>query len=227
MSKEVITYTLLVALGVSAVSLGIKAQSYHLPGNHQDYEPTQPISFSHRLHAGEMRMDCLYCHFGAESSRHAGIPASDLCMNCHKFVTATFGAVQAEDRLATEEERSPRPIISDELAKLYTSLQLDGAEEIAAWNSDAMRADAPPWMKPVPWVKIHNLPDFVSFDHRAHVNVGVECQKCHGNVETMERVRQVETLAMGWCVNCHRLYSKIGINAKPVHAPVDCATCHY
>lgn len=227
MSKEILTYILIVAFALGALSLGVKAQSYHLPGNHQDYEPTQPIAFSHRLHAGEMRMDCLYCHFGAEQSRHAGIPATNVCMNCHKFVTASFGAMQAEDRLATEEERPPRSIVSKELGKLYATLGLDGPEDIAAWNSDTSAADGSPEAKPIPWVKIHNLPDFVNFDHRAHVNVGVDCRKCHGSVETMERVRQVETLAMGWCVNCHRLYSEIGINAQPVYASVDCSTCHY
>ncbi len=227
MSKEIITYVLLIALALCAVSLGLKAQSYHLPGNHQDYEPTQPIAFSHRLHAGEMSIDCRYCHFGAESSRHAGIPATDVCMNCHKFVTSTFGAWQAEDRTATEEDRPAQPVISDELQKLYDTLRLEGPEAVAAWNPAEVEAAKAAIMEPMPWVKVHNLPDFVYFDHRPHLNVGLECQKCHGNIETMERVRQVESLAMGWCVNCHRKYSEIGVNARPVHASTDCTTCHY
>lgn len=227
MSKEIVTYILVVGLVLAVCTLGIKAQSFHLPGNHQDYEPTQPIAFSHGLHAGEMAIDCLYCHYGAEQSRHAGIPASSVCMNCHKFVTATWGAIQAEDKLATEEERPRNPVVSTELNKLYAALQLDGPEEIAAWDPAAVAADPAAFNTPLPWVKVHNLPDFAYFDHRAHVNVGLECQKCHGNVETMERVRQVETLAMGWCVNCHRLYNEIGIDARPVHASIDCSTCHY
>ena len=227
MTKEIWTYILAVGVVLSLLGVTIRAQSFHLVGNHQDYAPEQPVAFSHRLHAGEMSIDCQYCHTGAESSRHAGIPATNVCMNCHKFVTSTFGAMQAEDRMATEEERPVQPLISDELQKLYATLGLDGLEAVAAWNPAEVTVAETASMEPMPWVKIHNLPDFVYFDHRPHVNVGLSCQKCHGNVETMERVRQVETLAMGWCVNCHRKYSEIGVNAKPVHAPTDCTTCHY
>ena len=227
MSKETWTYILAAGVALGLLGVSVRAQSYHLVGNHQDYSPEQPIDFSHRLHAGEMSIDCQYCHFGAESSRHAGIPATNVCMNCHKFVTSTFGALQAEDRIATEEGRPARPIVSEELGKLFATLNLEGPAEIAAWNPAEISAEQEAAFKPMPWVKVHNLPDFVYFDHRPHVNVGLECQKCHGNVESMERVRQVESLAMGWCVNCHRKYSEIGVNAKPVHAPTDCTTCHY
>ncbi|MCH7908478.1 MAG: cytochrome c3 family protein [Candidatus Hydrogenedentes bacterium] len=227
MTKEIWTYLLLTGVALGVLGVTIRAQSFHLVGNHQDYAPTQPLAFSHRLHAGEMSIDCQYCHSGAETSRHAGIPATSVCMNCHKFVTSTFGAMQAEDRTATEEDRPVQPVISDELQKLYATLGLEGAEAIAAWNPLEVTPAKADSMEPMPWVKVHNLPDFVYFDHRPHVNVGLECQKCHGNVETMERIRQVETLAMGWCVNCHRKYSEIGVNAKPVHAPIDCTTCHY
>jgi len=227
MSKEIRTYILAAGVALSLIGVGVRAQSYHLPGNHEDYAPEQPIAFSHLLHAGEMSIDCQYCHSGAETSRHAGIPATNVCMNCHKFVTSSFGAMQAEDRAATEEDRPIQPVISDELQKLYASLDLDGLEAIAAWLPAAITEEKAASMKPMDWVKVHNLPDYVYFDHRPHVNVGLECQKCHGNVETMARVRQVETLAMGWCVNCHRLYNETGVNAQPVHAPTDCTTCHY
>jgi hypothetical protein len=76
-------------------------------------------------------------------------------------------------------------------------------------------------------VRVHNLPDFVYFDHRAHVTAGVTCQHCHGPIESMERVRQVETLSMGWCVNCHRDATENGISGQAVHASTDCAVCHY
>ena len=81
--------------------------------------------------------------------------------------------------------------------------------------------------RPVEWVRIHKLPDFAYFDHRAHVNAGVACQSCHGPIETMERVRQFESLSMGWCVNCHREANATGIQGKAVNASTDCATCHY
>lgn len=58
--------------------------------------------------------------------------------------------------------------------------------------------------KPVPWVRVHDLPDYVYFNHSAHVNRGVGCVSCHGRIDTMERVQQVNTLSMGWCLECHR-----------------------
>jgi hypothetical protein len=109
-----------------------------------------------------------------------------------------------------------------------------------------MKADPIKESKPIQWVKVHNLPDFVYFDHRPHVNAGVACQKCHGPVETMERVRQVEDLSMGWCVTCHRAVDRTGLDGKGnftstsapaaqgntpvthrVYASIDCSTCHY
>src|SRR6516225_12415263 len=106
--RPFVTLVLLVALAFSLIILVPKFTAYALPGNQRGYEPAQPIAFSHRLHAGEVQVQCLYCHSGAERSRHAGIPAASTCMNCHRFVTATRGAVRAEDRLAQQEKRASR-----------------------------------------------------------------------------------------------------------------------
>lgn len=217
MSTEVATYLLLCGVLFGVVVLATAARAYRLPDNHQDYEPVQPIAYSHRLHAGELAIDCRYCHDAADQGRHAGIPEASVCMNCHKFVTAPLGALRAEERLAEEEGRPPARIVSPELAKLYAALGLD----------DGLMPDSEATATGISWVKIHNLPDYVYFDHRAHVVAGVSCQTCHGPVETMERVRQVEDLSMGWCVNCHRTASETGVEGRPVHAPVDCTTCHY
>jgi len=217
MRSRVLTIVLLIGLSGSVLALIPKATSYRLPGNNRGYEPTQPIAFSHRLHAGELQIACLYCHSGAEKSRHAGIAAASLCMNCHRFVTAPFGAIRAEDELAKKEKREPRRIVSPEIQKLYEALALD-----AKMQPDSARA-----LTPIVWTKVHSVPDFVYFDHRPHVNAGVACQQCHGPVETMERVRQVEDLTMGWCVNCHRDVNKNGLNGKRVYASIDCSTCHY
>jgi hypothetical protein len=217
LSKTVTTGVLIIGLGLGVVTLGVAARSYHLPDNHQGYEPEQPIAFSHRLHAGELSMDCRYCHTAADKSRHAGIPPAGVCMNCHKFVTAPIGAVRAEDQKAEEEQRSPELLVSSELAKLYAAMGLD----------EKLEPDPGTQAEGIEWVKIHNLPDYVYFDHRPHVNAGVACQTCHGNVETMERVRQMESLSMGWCVNCHRQSNQVGVQGMPVNAPTDCATCHY
>ncbi len=217
LESRVATAVLCVALAVGLGLLASAAPGIHLPGNHQGFEPTQPIAFSHRLHAGELAIQCLYCHSGAEKSRHAGLPTGTTCMNCHRVVTDVWGAVRAEERRAKKENRKPRRTVSAELKKLYDLLALD--------ENLQPRPDAQP--QPIPWVRVHDLPDFVYFDHRAHVRVGIRCQRCHGAVETMERVRQVEAFNMGWCVNCHRDANQNGVNGQSVHASVDCVTCHF
>ena len=212
---------LTMSLGVAVVLVGLMTLdavgTWPLPGVQQGYEPVQPIAYSHRLHAGELQIDCQYCHSGAETSRHAGIPAADVCMNCHKFITAPLGAVRAEDELAQKENRRARDVVSPEIAKIYAAFGLGENRE----PDNGVEA------KPIEWVKVHNLPDYVYFDHRAHVNVGVKCQTCHGPVETMERMRQAEDLSMGWCVNCHRDATENGVAGKAVDASIDCVTCHY
>jgi hypothetical protein len=244
-----VSIVLLIGLGYSTVLLVPRLRSHHLPGNQQGYEPVQPLAFSHRQHAGELQIACLYCHGGAETSRHAGTPAASVCMNCHRAVTAPRDAVRAEDDLARAEKRAsiiasatgqagglpnlwqagwvaetmlnvekrkPRPIVSPELQKLYDSLALD----------DKLRPIPGQAARPIAWVRVHRLPDHAYFDHRAHVSAGVACQRCHGAVETMDRVRQVEDLSMGWCVNCHRDVSRTGLAGKEVQAATDCSTCH-
>jgi cytochrome c7-like protein len=204
MDRRIVTLLLLVGLAFSGIALVPKLQTHHLPGNQQGYEPAQPIAFSHRLHAGDLQIACVYCHSGAETSRHAGFPATSICMNCHKTVTASSGTLREDPKA-----------ISKELRKLYDSFGLD--ENLKATKTST----------PIPWVRVYNLPAFAYFDHRAHVNSGVACQKCHGPVETMEHMRQVESLSMGWCVNCHREVNATGVQGKKVHASLDCATCHY
>lgn len=217
MSSRLVTVVLVVGLAFNLMVLIPRVRSHHLPGNQQGYEPVQPIAFSHRLHAGELQMACVYCHGGAEKSRHAGIPAASICLNCHRFVTAPAGAQLDEQKLARKEKRRPRVVVSPELQKLYDALGLDAK----------MQPDPAKKPHPITWVKVHNLPAFVYFNHRAHVNAGVDCQRCHGPVQTMERMRQVEDLSMGWCVNCHREANHAGVAGKPVKASTDCTTCHY
>ena len=214
MNSRMLTLSLATGLVIVALMTFDAVATWPLPGIQQGYEPVQPIAYSHRVHAGELQIDCLYCHHGARTSRHAGIPSSDICMNCHKFVTASLGAIRAEDELAQEENRRPKEVVSPELAKLYLTLAVDEKRQLNPEREG----------RPVEWVQVHNLPDYVYFDHRAHVGVGVRCQTCHGPVETMERVRQSADLSMGWCVNCHRTATKNGIAGKQVDASIDCAT---
>jgi hypothetical protein len=135
-------------------------------GRSQNYEPDQPIKFSHAVHAKQNKIDCLYCHSTAEYSKVAGIPSANVCLNCHTLV-----------REGTRTGRF-------EINKIHAAIEKD---------------------KPIEWIKIHNLPDYTYFDHSQHVSVGkISCQTCHGNVENMDRVKQVQDLSMGWCINCHR-----------------------
>jgi hypothetical protein len=215
---------------VCAVALGaavlFSESSARLPGNDQGYAPIQPIAFSHRLHAGELQIDCLYCHGGAERSAQAGIPPTSVCMTCHASVTARKDAVDAEQIAATAEGRPARRVVSAEIGKIYRSLGLDDAQNPVPGAES----------RPLSWVRVHDLPDFVAFDHRAHVSRGVACQSCHGPVESMERVRQFSTLSMGWCVECHRINTKDGKGAlepglghrrTAEHVSTDCGACHF
>jgi hypothetical protein len=217
-SQSVITGTLVLAL-LLVGSLLTQAlwHNYRLPGNNIGYEPIQPIAYSHRLHAGELGVDCQHCHTGASRSPTAGIPPSSTCMNCHRFVSAPINVIRAEDEAAVKEQRPPRRIVSREIAKVYAAMGLN----------DEPTPDPTRDARPIEWTKVHSLPDYVSFDHSAHVNSGVECQTCHGEVQTMERVRQVSDLSMGWCVNCHRDANAHGIKGKKVQAPTDCIACHH
>ena len=204
-----------ITAAVSIIVLTVSLRGINLPGNRQGYEPVQPIGYSHRLHAGELRIPCLYCHYGAEKSRNAGIPATSVCMNCHSSIWASTAVMRAATQRAESEKRPLQVAASPELRKLYDAMGLDG---------DLSPSRAP---QPIEWLRIHRLPDFVYFDHRPHVNNGVRCQSCHGPVETMQRVRQVSDLSMGWCVDCHRQANRTGIQGRRAHATLDCTGCHF
>ena len=156
-------------------------------GRQQGYQPVQPIYFSHKVHPGTNQISCLYCHGGAQDSKHETIPSVNVCMNCHMAVKEYTGEPIKRDDGTTVNA-------NDEIQKLY---------QYAGWNPDTKTYDKPG--KPIEWVKIHNLPDFVYFNHSQHVKVGqVACQTCHGEMQKMDQVAQFADLSMGWCVNCHR-----------------------
>jgi hypothetical protein len=218
LTHRIVTLLLLLGVGFGGFVLVGRVKSYPLPGSQQGYEPEQPIAFSHRLHAGDLQISCIFCHYGAESSPHAGIPAASVCMNCHRFVTAPQNETLAEILEARKAKRAPQRIVSPELQKLYDALALD---------SEKLEPDPKKEPDPIKWVKVHNLPSFTCFDHRSHIHAGLTCDRCHGPVETMDRVRQVEDLSMGWCVNCHRESGRTGLAGKQVQPNTDCATCHH
>jgi len=156
-------------------------------GVDQGYMPVQPIHYSHKIHAGANQIECKYCHSSARVSKHSGIPALNVCMNCHKNIAEYNGEEDLENGYTKD-------FYTNEIKKLYAAVGWD--EENQRYTGET---------KPVKWVRIHNLPDFVYFNHAQHVQVGeIECQKCHGPVEEMEIMYQYSPLTMGWCINCHR-----------------------
>jgi len=171
------------------------------------YMPVQPVPYSHKVHAGNLGIDCLYCHYTVDKSRYAAVPMTETCMNCHVRV----------------KEKSPRlQLVRDSYAT----------------------------GQPIPWVKVHRLPDYVYFNHASHVTAGVSCVSCHGRVDQMVEVRQVQPLSMAWCLECHRnpapsirppeyvtkldwkpegdpaLLGASLIKAKNIHPPENCSGCH-
>jgi cytochrome c2 len=156
-------------------------------GRQKDYMPEQPIFYSHKVHAGINQINCLYCHAGAEKSKHAMIPSENICMNCHKTISDYNGPV-----LYTAEGKKVNG--TAEIQKLYDHV---------GWDKTSQKYTKPG--KPIEWTKIHNLPDHVYFNHSQHVVAGKQqCQTCHGAITEMDEVHQFAELSMGWCVNCHR-----------------------
>lgn len=156
----------------------------------KDYEPVQPIFYSHKVHAGINQINCLYCHGNAFEGKSATIPSVNVCMNCHKNISAYEKGPKLYDKEGKEINGTA------EIAKLYKYAGFDPSKP-NDW--DASKA------KPIEWVRIHNLPDHVYFNHAQHTKAGnVQCQTCHGNIPEMDEVKQFSELSMGWCVNCHR-----------------------
>lgn len=141
------------------------------------YKPEQPVKFSHKLHAGDNEIACQYCHSGVEKSRHAGIPSVNICMNCHKGI------------------QSGPQYKETEIAKIYRAAGFDPKQ--GTYNPDKQN--------PLKWIKVHNLPDHVYFNHSQHVVVGqIDCATCHGDLKKMTVAEQKAPLTMKWCIDCHR-----------------------
>jgi menaquinone reductase, multiheme cytochrome c subunit len=200
--------TVLVMVGLGVVGGASTLYYATLPTTLEPgYQPQQPVPYSHKLHAGNMGMDCTYCHTSVLKAAYASIPPTQTCMNCHSKVK--------EKSLVLEPVR-------------------------ASWASG----------ESVPWIKVHRLPDYVFFNHSAHTNAGVSCVSCHGRVDQMVEVKQVQTLAMSWCLDCHRnpapnlrptqFVTKLDwkpegdpaalgreiIAQKGINPPVNCSGCH-
>jgi mono/diheme cytochrome c family protein len=214
----------LVVMGMFTIVFGLIGFDYgnKKVGVQKGYAPTQPIAYSHELHAGKYKINCQYCHSGADKGKQASIPSASTCMNCHAHV-------QAKEKYNGS--------VSPEIQKIYTAV---------GWDPEK-RAYIPDYKKqPIKWIRIHNLPDHAYFNHAQHVKIGkVECQACHGSIETMKVVSQQRSLQMGWCINCHReakvdvannkyyeeLHKNLKAEGKSItvaqNGGLECAKCHY
>ena len=208
----------LIVLGLIGFDYGNK-----VVGVQKGYMPTQPINYSHQLHAGTYKINCQYCHSGADKSKQATVPSASTCMNCHMHVTASA---------------KYNGNVSPEIQKIYDAV---------GWDANKKAYDPSKTQTPIKWVRVHNLPDHAYFNHAQHVKIGkVECQACHGPVETMQVVSQQRSLQMGWCINCHReakvdvanndYYVKLHAELKKEgkssitvaqNGGTECGKCHY
>lgn len=165
-------------------------------GRMKNYQPVQPIYYSHKVHAGVNQISCLYCHGGSQDSKHASIPSVNVCMNCHMAIKEYKG-----DAIVREDGTSVNG--TAEIQKLYSYAGWN--PEAHDYNPDNNKDGIPDGARPIEWIKIHNLPDHVYFNHSQHIKVGQQqCQTCHGNIQEMGEVYQFAELSMGWCINCHR-----------------------
>ena len=230
-SRSVIAFaafSLVIVLGATAVDKAVSV------GRQQGYAPEQPIKYSHVTHSGVHKIDCQYCHSGARRSKHSVIPGLNTCMNCHKAIQygSKYGTAEltkiyvaagynpyTDNYIENYDDMSADSImilfknwIEDNYRERNPDKPDSEVERVVneQWDDiyDALVDKDNPHDRlqgPVEWVRIHNLPDHVYFNHAQHVTVGqVECQQCHGTVEEYEVMRQYSTLSMGWCINCHR-----------------------
>jgi len=244
--KEIPLYRSKLVIAVTAILIFIMSGYWLVngavnEGRQQNYQPLQPLFYSHKVHAGINQINCLYCHAGAEKSRQAMIPSSNVCMNCHKQIKEYTG--EADHPLKTVEGKTING--TEQIQLLYKYAGWDPIKK--DYNRDA---NGNILATPIQWVKIHNLPDHVYFNHSQHVKVGkVQCQQCHGDIQEMDEVYQFAPLSMGWCINCHRqtevqftnnnYYSifsryheelKSGKRTKVTEADLgglECQKCHY
>jgi len=184
-NKAYIAVAIIALFMFGGYSLFINAQGL---GRSKNYQPEQPIYYSHQVHAGINQISCLYCHNGAMQGKHSNIPSVNVCMNCHMAINEYVKGPKLTREDGTEVDGTA------EINKLY---------QFAGWNPDKKTYSGNG--KPIEWIRIHNLPDHVYFNHAQHVTVGKQnCQTCHGEIQKMGEVYQYSDLSMGWCINCHR-----------------------
>jgi cytochrome c553 len=204
------------------------------------YKPKQPIFFSHKIHSGIQKIDCQYCHSNAKYGKISGIPAANVCMNCHMSITEYNGNYLPQ--------KKDKAFFDKEIQKIY---------KIVGWNPTTR--DFSGKIHPIQWIRLQKMQDFVYFNHSQHVvsgretiqkykKVDIVCKACHGEVQTMDEIKMSNDFTMGWCINCHRsteidmnnfYYSKyfnqLHKKLKNKHnkitvasvGGIECKSCHY
>ena len=188
MKKTILDYTLKVRVPIIIFVIAASfLATFYVSREERDgvgYKPIQPIKYSHKLHAGDMGIDCQYCHVGVTKGRHALVPSLNICMNCHTVA------------------RKNQPEII-KLREYYDKGKL------------------------LPWKRVHKVPEYAYFNHSVHVNTGIDCETCHGNVRQMEEMRQVKSFTMSACLDCHKEPQKYLPYLENVkQGPRHCAACH-
>ena len=208
-------FIFLVTFIVGVIAFKSVIDGLYTIGVQKNYQPKQPIAFSHKIHAGQYEIECKYCHTGAAKGKQANIPSPNICMNCHSQIKS--GTVTGEG----------------EIALIYKAVGFDPATSTYSGVT-----------KPIEWVRIHNLPDLAYFNHSQHVTVGgIACQTCHGPIQEMDVVKQYNLLTMGWCIDCHRktdvntkgnayydklleLHNNKAMKVEDIGG-LECSKCHY
>jgi hypothetical protein len=158
---------------VVVLILGVSLAAWIGFGQTPPQPPPQPIPYSHKHHAGTLKLECTFCHENKEPGESMGIPVAAKCMSCHKSVKADSTHIQK---------------LADFVAK----------------------------NRPVPWVRIYQIPSYVFFSHKAHLAAGGTCVECHGAVAERDVLRKEVPTNMGACMDCH----------QKKKAPNDCTFCH-
>ncbi len=232
LKKNTFLQVLLVVFGLLMTAYFLFGTLFQI-GVDQGYQPIQPIAFSHKIHAGDNKIDCQYCHSSAKHSKTSGIPSVNVCMNCH----VNISEVADDTTMELDGVILGKTELDAEIQKVYNA---------AGWDAESLAYTGE--TQPVKWIRVHNLPDFVYYNHSQHVTVaGLKCQKCHGPVEEMDEVYQYSPLTMGWCIDCHKdtkvnlkgndyyegiheaLSKKYGVDQVTVAqlGGKECGKCHY
>lgn len=145
-------------VGAGIVAEGLSHSSYFTG---RDLVASQPTEFSHQHHAGELGIDCRYCHTTVETAATAGMPPTHTCMTCHSQIWTN--------------------------ARMLEPVRASLAEN-----------------KPLVWQRVGRLPGYVYFYHSVHVQNGIGCSSCHGDMTHMQMTYPPYPFSMDFCLSCHR-----------------------